>query len=110
MRPRQRRRRFGLAAFLSAQPISALAFRERARSYCVRTLCLGRLGSTVIRRTHVRKLKSKDTLIAHCREVMGQHAEGLSDEEIDELRRHAEAMARVLIEIFQANSSPAERP
>ena len=31
--------------------------------------------------------------IARCRELLGEEAEGLSDDEIDKLRRHAQAMA-----------------
>ncbi|MBI4265182.1 MAG: hypothetical protein HY657_12470 [Acidobacteria bacterium] len=38
--------------------------------------------------------------IARCREVLGHEAEGLSDIEVDEIRRHADAMAHVIVEIF----------
>lgn len=38
--------------------------------------------------------------IARCREVLGHEAEGLSDIEVDEIRRHAEVMAHVIVEIF----------
>ena len=38
--------------------------------------------------------------IARCRELLGDEAVGLSDEEVDRIRRHADAMARVLIELF----------
>ena len=38
--------------------------------------------------------------ITHCRELLGDEAEGLSDEEVDLMRRHASAMAHVLVEIF----------
>jgi hypothetical protein len=38
--------------------------------------------------------------IARCRELLGDEAVGLSDDEIDQIRRHAETMAQVLIEVF----------
>ncbi len=37
--------------------------------------------------------------IARCRELLGDEAEDLSDDEVDEIRRHAQAMAHLLIEI-----------
>ena len=41
-----------------------------------------------------------DNTIARCRELLGDEAEGLSDEEIDHIRRHADAVAHVIVEIF----------
>ena len=38
--------------------------------------------------------------IARCRELLGDEAVDLSDEEVDRVRQHAEALARVLIELF----------
>jgi hypothetical protein len=38
--------------------------------------------------------------IMRCRELLGDEAEGLSDEEVDLIRRHADAMAHVLVEIL----------
>ena len=38
--------------------------------------------------------------LARCRELLGDEALDLSDEEIDAIRRHAHVMAHVLIEIF----------
>ena len=38
--------------------------------------------------------------IARCREVLGREADGLTDAEVDQIRRHADAMAHVLVEIF----------
>jgi hypothetical protein len=35
--------------------------------------------------------------ISRCREVLGDEAEELSDDEVRDVARHAEAMARVLI-------------
>jgi hypothetical protein len=35
--------------------------------------------------------------IARCRELLGDEADGLNDDEVRDVARHAEAMARVLI-------------
>lgn len=43
--------------------------------------------------------------IARCRELLGDEAAGLSDEEVDRIRQHAETMAHVLIEVFLADRS-----
>ena len=42
--------------------------------------------------------------ITRCRELLGDEAD-LSDQEIDLMRRHADAMAHVLVEIFFDNSA-----
>ena len=46
--------------------------------------------------------------IARCRELLGDEAEGRSDPEIDLIRRHADAMAYVLVEIFLDNGATPE--
>ena len=38
--------------------------------------------------------------IARCRELLGDEADTLTDEDIDLIRQHAEAMAQVVIEMF----------
>jgi hypothetical protein len=43
--------------------------------------------------------------IARCRELLRDEAEGLSDQEVDLMRQHADAMAHVLVEIFFDNSA-----
>jgi hypothetical protein len=43
---------------------------------------------------------SDDNTVARCRELLGDEAEGLSDEEIDHIRRHADAVAHMLVEMF----------
>lgn len=37
---------------------------------------------------------------ARCRELLGEEADGLSDEDIDRIRRYADAMAHVIVEMF----------
>ena len=46
--------------------------------------------------------------IARCREILGHEADGLSDIEVEEIRRHAEAMAHVIVEIFLEQRAPQE--
>jgi len=41
-----------------------------------------------------------DDTIARCRELLGDEADGLSDEEIDRVRRHADAVAHAIVEMF----------
>ena len=38
--------------------------------------------------------------IARCRQPLGDEADGLSDYGIDQMRRHAEAVAHVIVEMF----------
>ena len=38
--------------------------------------------------------------IERCRDLLGEEADGLSDLEVDQIRRHAEVMAHVIVEIF----------
>jgi hypothetical protein len=37
--------------------------------------------------------------IERCRELLGEEAEGLADDEVDEIRRHAQVLAHLVIEI-----------
>jgi hypothetical protein len=39
--------------------------------------------------------------IARCRELLATEAESLTDEDVEEIRRHAEAMACIVVEIYQ---------
>lgn len=41
-----------------------------------------------------------ENTIAWCRALLGDEAEDLSDEEIDQIRRHADAVAHVLVEML----------
>lgn len=40
------------------------------------------------------------TVIARCRELLGDEAAGLSDRDVERVRRHAETMANVVVEMF----------
>ena len=39
--------------------------------------------------------------IARCRELLGEDAESMTDQDIDDIRRHAEKMACIVVEIYQ---------
>ena len=38
--------------------------------------------------------------IARCRELLGEEADTLADQEIELIRQHAETMAQVVVEMF----------
>lgn len=46
--------------------------------------------------------------IERCREILGHEADGLSDADVDQIRRHADAMANVIVEIFVEQRAPQE--
>ena len=46
--------------------------------------------------------------IARCRELLGLEANGLSDVQVDQIRRHADVMAHVVVEIFVEQRAPQE--
>jgi hypothetical protein len=39
--------------------------------------------------------------IARCRELLGDDAESMTDQDIEDIRRHAETMACIVVEICQ---------
>jgi hypothetical protein len=43
--------------------------------------------------------------IARCRNLLGDEAEGLSDQEVDLIRHHADAIAHVLVQMFLENGA-----
>jgi hypothetical protein len=47
--------------------------------------------------------------IARCRALLGDEARGLSDHEVDTVRRHANTLAHVLIEILLTNPQETSR-
>ncbi len=49
---------------------------------------------------HAEPAASDAITVARCRELLGDEADGLSDDDVDQIRRHAEAMARVIVEMF----------
>jgi hypothetical protein len=39
--------------------------------------------------------------IARCRELLGEDAESMTDQDVEDIRRHAETMARIVVEMYQ---------
>jgi hypothetical protein len=48
------------------------------------------------------------TLIARCRELLGEEANGLSDREVDHIRQHADALAHVIIDMYLEEQAASE--
>jgi hypothetical protein len=46
--------------------------------------------------------------IARCRELLGEEAESMTDQEIALIRRHAETMACIVVEMYQEDCQTAE--
>lgn len=49
---------------------------------------------------HDADVRSDALSIARWRELLGDEADGLSDDEVDLIRRHADAMAHIIVEMF----------
>jgi hypothetical protein len=45
--------------------------------------------------------KPEPISIARCRELLGEDAESMTDQDIDDIRRHAEAMACIVVEMYR---------
>ena len=39
--------------------------------------------------------------IARCRELLGEDAESMTDQDVEDIRRHAENMACIVVEMYQ---------
>jgi hypothetical protein len=39
--------------------------------------------------------------IARCRELLGEDAESMTDQDIEDIRRHAETMACIVVEMYE---------
>ena len=52
-----------------------------------------------------REVESEETSLARCRELLGDEGAELSDEQLDTIRQHAQAMADVLVELFLTGNS-----
>ena len=46
--------------------------------------------------------------IARCRELLGEEADSMTDHEIALIRRHAETMAWIVVEMYQERSRISE--
>ena len=46
--------------------------------------------------------------IARCRELLGEDAESMTDQDVEDIRRHAETMACIVVEMYQKQCRPSE--
>ena len=46
--------------------------------------------------------------LVRCRELLGDEAESMTDQEVDDIRRHAETMAYIVFEMFEHQCRPRE--
>ena len=46
--------------------------------------------------------------IARCRELLGEDAESMTDSDIEDIRRHADTMACIVVEMYQAQRRASE--
>jgi hypothetical protein len=46
--------------------------------------------------------------IARCRELLGEDAESMTDQGVEEIRRHAETMACLVVEMYQEQCRVSE--
>jgi hypothetical protein len=57
----------------------------------------------------VERDESRDLLpIERCRELLGDEALGLTEDDLDAIRRHAHAMAHTLIDVFLHQAAGAQ--
>jgi hypothetical protein len=54
-----------------------------------------------MKRTEVEDGRAETISIARCRELLGPSAQSMTDQDIKEIRRHAEGMASIVIEMYQ---------
>lgn len=52
-----------------------------------------------------REAESEETSLVRCSELLGDEGAELSDEQLDAIRQHAQAMAIVLVELFLTGDS-----
>ena len=53
-------------------------------------------------------LKPPPIPIARCRELLGDEAESMTDQDIEEMRRRAETMAGIVVEMYQEQRRASE--
>jgi hypothetical protein len=46
--------------------------------------------------------------IARCRELLGDDAESMTDQDVEDIRRHAETMAYIVVEMYQERCGVSE--
>ena len=46
--------------------------------------------------------------IARCRELLGEDSESMTDQAVEDIRRHAETMACIVVEMYQEQCRASE--
>ena len=46
--------------------------------------------------------------VARCRKVLGEEADGLSDRQVDQIRRNADTLAHVIIDMYLEEQAASE--
>jgi hypothetical protein len=46
--------------------------------------------------------------IARCRELLGEDAESMAEQDIEDIRRHAETMACIVVAMYEEHCRPPE--
>jgi hypothetical protein len=61
-------------------------------------------------REHIEQADPRPELIsiARCRELLGEDAESMTDQDIEDIRRHAENMACIVVEMYQEQCRVSE--
>jgi hypothetical protein len=54
------------------------------------------------------ELRAEPISIARCRELLGEDVESMTDQDIEDIRRHAEAMACIVVEMYQEQCRTSE--
>ena len=52
--------------------------------------------------------KPEPISIARCRELLGEDAESMTDQDVEDIRRHAETMACIVVEMYQEQRRVSE--
>ena len=46
--------------------------------------------------------------IARCRQLLGEDAESMTDQDVEDIRRHAETMASIVVEMYHEQCRASE--
>jgi hypothetical protein len=46
--------------------------------------------------------------IARCRELLGEDADEMTDDDVERIRRHAETMAAIVVELYERDGRMAQ--
>ena len=74
--------------------------RASSALHCITNVCIEFAGVPMEYVEHADP-RPEPISIARCRELLGEDAESMSDEDIDNIRRHAETMACIVVEMYQ---------